>query len=63
MSEVKAAEARQSVELGVRKSTWSVNLKLVKEGKFDEVEADIRAVREATEGALLKVIIVRTADR
>lgn len=56
-SEVKAAEARQSVELGAQEVDMVVNLKLVKEGKFDEVEADIRAVREATEGALLKVII------
>lgn len=57
MSEVKAAEARQSVELDAQEVDMVVNLKLVKEGKFDEVEADIRAVREATEGALLKVII------
>lgn len=56
-SEVKAAEARQSVELGAQEVDMVINLKLVKEGKFDEVEADIRAVREATEGALLKVII------
>ncbi|MDO5034550.1 MAG: deoxyribose-phosphate aldolase [Actinomycetaceae bacterium] len=61
MPEVKAAEARQSVELGAEEVDMVVNLKLVKEGKFDEVEADIRAVREATEGALLKVIIESAA--
>lgn len=61
MPEVKAAEARQSVELGAQEVDMVVNLKLVKEGKFDEVEADIRAVREATEGALLKVIIESAA--
>lgn len=59
--EVKAAEARQSVELGAQEIDMVVNLKLVKEGKFDEVEADIRAVREASEGALLKVIIESAA--
>ena len=61
MPEVKAAEARQSVELGAQEIDMVVNLKLVKEGKFDEVEADIRAVREASEGALLKVIIESAA--
>lgn len=59
--EVKAAEARQSVQLGAQEIDMVVNLKLVKEGKFDEVEADIRAVREASEGALLKVIIESAA--
>ena len=61
MPEVKAAEARQSVQLGAQEIDMVVNLKLVKEGKFDEVEADIRAVREASEGALLKVIIESAA--
>lgn len=61
MPEVKAAEARQSVQLGAQEIDMVVNLKLVKEGKFDEVEADIRTVREASEGALLKVIIESAA--
>lgn len=61
MPEVMAAEARQSVQLGAQEIDMVVNLKLVKEGKFDEVEADIRAVREASEGALLKVIIESAA--
>ncbi|EPD30921.1 deoxyribose-phosphate aldolase [Gleimia europaea] len=61
MPEVKAAEARQSVALGAQEIDMVVNLKLVKEGKFAEVEADIRAVREASEGALLKVIIESAA--
>lgn len=55
--EVKAGEARQSVELGADEVDMVVNLKLVKEGAWEDVEADIRAVREATSGALLKVII------
>ncbi|MDO5728250.1 MAG: deoxyribose-phosphate aldolase [Actinomycetaceae bacterium] len=59
--EVKATEAKQSVELGADEVDMVVNLKLVKEGLWDEVEADIRAVREATSGALLKVIIESAA--
>ena len=38
-----------------------VNLRLVKEGDVDAVEADIRGVREACRGALLKVIIESAA--
>lgn len=60
-ADVKATEARQSVELGADEVDMVVNLKLVKEGRWDEVEADIRAVREATAGALLKVIIESAA--
>lgn len=59
--QVKAAEARQSVELGADEVDMVVNLKLVKEGAWEDVEADIRAVREATSGALLKVIIESAA--
>ncbi|MDO5719914.1 MAG: deoxyribose-phosphate aldolase [Actinomycetaceae bacterium] len=59
--EVKAAEARQSVALGANEVDMVVNLKLVKEGAWEDVEADIRAVREATSGALLKVIIESAA--
>ncbi|EEH63730.1 deoxyribose-phosphate aldolase [Gleimia coleocanis DSM 15436] len=59
--EVKAAEAAQSVALGADEVDMVVNLKLVKEGEWDEVEADIRAVRDAIPGALLKVIIESAA--
>mgnify|MGYP001782000317 FL=1 len=38
-----------------------VNLRLVKEGDADAVEADIRGVREACRGAVLKVIIESAA--
>ena len=38
-----------------------VNLRLVKEGDVDAVEADIRGVREACRGAVLKVIIESAA--
>lgn len=60
-SEVKAAEAARSVAEGANEVDMVVNLKLVKEGDFDSVQADIAAVRAACEGALLKVIIESAA--
>ncbi|STD05317.1 Deoxyribose-phosphate aldolase [Dermatophilus congolensis] len=65
-SEVKAAEAARSVADGADEVDMVVNLSLVKTGRFDEVEADIRAVRQAcpTEDerpVLLKVIIESAA--
>ncbi|MBO3142208.1 deoxyribose-phosphate aldolase [Dermatophilus congolensis] len=65
-SEVKAAEAARSVADGADEVDMVVNLSLVKTGRFDEVEDDIRAVRQAcpTEGerpVLLKVIIESAA--
>lgn len=61
LPEVKAAEASQSVALGADEVDMVVNLKLVKEGDWAGVQADIQAVREATAGALLKVIIESAA--
>ncbi|GMA39914.1 deoxyribose-phosphate aldolase [Mobilicoccus caccae] len=67
-AEIKAAEAARSVRDGVDEVDMVVNLALVKTGRFDEVEAEIRAVREACpSGAgverpvLLKVIIESAA--
>ena len=58
---VKAAEAAAAVARGADAIDMVVNLGLVKEGDADGVEADIRAVRRACEGALLKVIIESAA--
>ena len=58
---VKAAEAADAVAKGADEIDMVVNLGLVKEGDADGVEADIRAVRRACEGALLKVIIESAA--
>ena len=58
---VKAAEAADAVARGADEIDMVVNLGLVKEGDADGVEADIRAVRRACEGALLKVIIESAA--
>ena len=46
---------------GAEEIDMVVNLRLVKEGDADAVEADIRGVREACRGALLKVIIESAA--
>lgn len=60
-SEVKAAEAARAVRDGADEVDMVVNLGLVKAGCFDDVEADIRAVKDACGAALLKVIIESAA--
>ncbi|QWW20060.1 deoxyribose-phosphate aldolase [Schaalia sp. 19OD2882] len=60
-SEVKAAEAARAVADGVDEVDMVINLALAKQGDWEGVEADIRAVREACAGALLKVIIESAA--
>nr|WP_040633646.1 deoxyribose-phosphate aldolase [Mobilicoccus pelagius] len=65
-AEVKAAEAARAVQDGADEVDMVVNLALVRDGRFDEVEAEIRAVREScpTDGdhpVLLKVIIESAA--
>ncbi|MHA6513738.1 deoxyribose-phosphate aldolase [Tessaracoccus sp. Z1128] len=56
----KAAEAAESSKLGADEIDMVINIGLLKEGRPEEVEAEIRAVREATTG-LLKVIIESAA--
>lgn len=53
----KADEAEHSVRLGAEEIDMVINLGLVKAGLWKEVERDIYAVRRATEGQILKVII------
>ncbi|CAM3155129.1 deoxyribose-phosphate aldolase [Actinomyces slackii] len=63
-SAVKAAEAGEAVAKGAQEVDMVVNLRLVKEGNFsdvDGVQAEIRAVKEACGQALLKVIIESAA--
>ena len=60
-SEVKAAEAKRAVADGADEVDMVINLGLAKAGDFDGVEADIRAVVEASGGALVKVIIESAA--
>ena len=56
----KAAEAAESSQLGADEVDMVINIGLLKEGRADLVESEIRAVREATTG-LLKVIIESAA--
>ena len=58
--EVKAYEAAQACRLGAAEVDMVINISLLKEGRADAVESEIRAVREATPG-LLKVIIEAAA--
>lgn len=60
-SAIKAAEAKDSVAKGADEVDMVINLSLAKMGDIDGVEADIRAVREAIPGAVLKVILETAA--
>lgn len=54
---VKCAEAADAAKNGAAELDMVVPLGLVKEGRFNEVAEQIRAVKAAGEGRLLKVII------
>ena len=56
-SAVKAYEAKDAIENGADEIDMVINLSMVKDGAWREVESDIQAVREATRGHVLKVII------
>lgn len=61
VSEVKAAEAARAVADGAHEVDMVIDIGALRQGQVDLVTADIRAVREATRGALLKVIIESAA--
>ena len=54
---VKCAEAAQAVAEGASEIDMVIRLGWAKEGRFDLLEEEIRAVKDACEGRLLKVII------
>jgi len=56
-SPVKAGEARLAVAQGARELDMVINIGAAKSGRWDEVEADIRAVVEAAGTAVVKAII------
>jgi deoxyribose-phosphate aldolase len=61
-SAIKAAEAALSIEQGADEIDMVIDIGAAKEGRFDDVEADIAAVRAAIPGAgILKVIIESAA--
>ena len=56
-SAAKAYEAADAIGNGADEIDMVINLSMVKDGCWDEVEKDISAVRKATFGHILKVII------
>lgn len=60
-SEVKAHEARLAVENGAQEVDMVINVSQAVSGDYAAVEEDIRTVREAIPGAVLKVIIESAA--
>ncbi len=54
---VKCFETRDAIANGAEEIDMVVNLGLVREGRFEDVLAEIKAVKEACGGKLLKVII------
>lgn len=54
---VKAFEAAEAIRNGADEVDMVVNLAMVKDGCWDDVLADIKAVRQACVGKVLKVII------
>ena len=56
-SAVKAFEAADAIKNGADEIDMVINLGMVKDGCWEAVSEDIKAVRAATEGKILKVII------
>lgn len=56
-SSVKAFEAKEAVKTGADEVDMVINVGLVKDGLWDQVQADIKAVVDAAKPALVKVII------
>lgn len=54
---VKVAETKDAVENGADEIDMVVNIGWIKDGKYDCVEDEIRRIKEAAEGRVLKVII------
>ena len=53
----KAFEAADAIRNGAEEIDMVINVSMVKDGCWEDVRKDIAAVREATQGKLLKVII------
>ena len=57
ITEVKAAETRAAIRDGATEVDMVVSVSDVKNGEFEKITAEIRALREAAGGNILKVII------
>ena len=56
-SAVKAFEAADAIKNGAEEIDMVINVSMVKDGCWEDVRKDIQAVRDATKGKILKVII------
>ena len=54
---IKAAETKQAIEAGAHEIDMVIQIGALKEGRLEDVRADIQAVRDVCGGAVLKVII------
>lgn len=54
---VKAAETEDAVKNGADEIDMVINLGDLKEGKYDRIEAEIKTIKAACQGRILKVII------
>ncbi|CAB0785914.1 2-deoxyribose-5-phosphate aldolase [Corynebacterium diphtheriae] len=59
--EIKAAEAARTVADGAEEVDMVINIALAKEGKFEELEAEIKAVRDAVPAPGILKVILETA--
>lgn len=57
VTSAKVEEARAAIADGASEIDTVINVSDVKNGRFDEVEKELLAIREATKGKILKVII------
>ncbi|MDO4570682.1 MAG: deoxyribose-phosphate aldolase [Planctomycetia bacterium] len=57
LTDVKVYEAKRLLEIGCDEVDCVMNVGLARSNRWDEVEADLRAIRAATEGKILKVIL------
>ncbi len=60
-SEIKAAEARLAVAQGADEIDMVIDVGAVRERRFDDVQADIRAVREAAPAPVVLKVIIESA--
>lgn len=60
-AEIKAAEAARAVADGAEEVDMVINIAFAKEHRFDDLEAEIKTVRDAIPGKILKVIIESAA--
>lgn len=56
-TETKVFEAKNAIENGASEIDMVINVGFLKDGRYDEVEEEIRKIHEACDGKILKVII------